>query len=153
MSTAAPRIGLQARHVDDGRPEVERDAGPPFADVPPHLVALEVVRPLGLLGREHARDEPRRDRGRACTRAGGFVGGLELPCGRAERPGGEPAETQERVAARQRGGPLVGVRVLVHAPIVHLHLQRSFRAGAELGEKFGWWWSGRRRPPDHHRRG
>jgi hypothetical protein len=53
---------LAVGDIDDRRPELEGNAGPPLADVAPDLVALEVVRAFRLLRREDAADEAGGDR-------------------------------------------------------------------------------------------
>ena len=95
-------IGLQVETSTTVVGEVEPGARPSLADVAAHLVAVEVVRPLGHLRREHAGDEAGRDRGGPDGRR---LGVLSVERGedaaRAERGGGEAAETEERVAARE----------------------------------------------------
>ena len=114
MSTAAPLIGLQ---VDASTTVVRRSelqAGPPLADVAPHLLAVDVVGAFGLLGREHAAHEPGGDR---CRPAAGRVGGARersLEAGGPERGDDEAAETDDRAPPGEALAVVIGWEVCGH---------------------------------------
>ena len=142
MSTAAPRIGLQLETSTTVVPRLSATPGLPSRTLRRHLVALEVVRALRLLGREHARHEPGRDRCRACTRAGGIVGeprasmrSRRAPRRRARRDAGASRGASARRPARRcscsRPCPY-------RAPRPSEVVQTACRARREVG----WRWSG-----------
>jgi hypothetical protein len=97
--------GLAGRGVDDGEAKRERDTRPTLRDVAPHGGVVDVVRPLGLLGREDAGDETRRDPGRTRSSGLGFVC-VEEPTGspdtRPDGARGEPAELGQGTQAAER---------------------------------------------------
>ena len=85
---------LARRRVHDEGAQKESCPRPAFRDVPPHCLVWDVVRPLGLLRGQHARDGPRGDR-----RGAGTLRALALDPTDADRACDQPAKPQQRPAA------------------------------------------------------
>ena len=96
---------LAGRRVDHREPERERDAGLALGHVASEACAGHVVRPLGLLGREHAGHEARGDRSRSRPRGVGVRRIEELsstPGAATHRHRRETSELAERTATAER---------------------------------------------------
>ena len=93
---------LAARRVDDGEAKRERDPGLSLGDVASDGSVVDVVRPLGLLGCEDARDEPGGDRSRPGPGSLGVVDVQELASLRTCPPRGR--RRRSRRASRAHPG-------------------------------------------------
>src|SRR4029453_17582127 len=117
----------------------QRHAWSSGANVPAHLVALEEVRAFGLLGSQHAADEPRGDTGRPRSRLRVRCR-LEAPGAGSESGGREPSELGERYAT---GEPRrIVVHVLIHGQIVSFIAGNRLRIAADLpASDLFWGWT------------
>src|SRR5256886_4848497 len=105
---------LARRRVDDPEPEQQRDARPALGDVAPELLAGDVVRAFGLLGREDTGHRARGNRGRA-----GAVRLGDLPARHTQERTEPAAEPDQRASPRELR--------LEHAPTVPRERESGLR--------------------------